>query len=73
LSTTDLRPAIIKIKQPVLVLGSTYGTKEVSYKIIGEQYKNISHAIVHVADSKHFIMYDQPQWMYSEIDEFLKK
>ncbi len=44
-----------------------------SYKIIGEQYKNIPHAIIHVADSKHFIMYDQPQWMYGEIDEFLKK
>ena len=72
LSTTDLRPALLKIAEPILVLGSVYGTKENSYKLIGAQYANAKDAIIHIADSKHFIMYDQPQWLYNEIDAFLK-
>ena len=71
MSITDLRPNISNIKQPVLVLGSLYGNKETSYKIIGEQYKNLPQAQIKVAESKHFIMYDQPQWMYNEMDTFL--
>lgn len=73
MSTTDLRASIANITQPVLVMGSVYENKETSYKIIGEQYKQIPHAIIKVASSKHFIMYDQPQWMYNEIDTFLGK
>jgi len=72
LATTDLRQDIAKIKSPVLVLGSIYFTKEKSYELIGQQFKNLPSAIIHVADSKHFIMYDQPQWFYNEIDTFLK-
>ncbi|MES2646379.1 MAG: alpha/beta hydrolase [Bacteroidota bacterium] len=72
LSTTDLRPALKKISEPMLVLGSIYANKENSYKLIGAQYANAKQVIIHVADSKHFIMYDQPQWLYNEIDAFLK-
>ena len=72
LATTDLRKDIAKIKTPVLVLGSIYVTKEKSYELIGEQFKQLPTAVIHVADSKHFIMYDQPQWFYDEIDSFLK-
>lgn len=72
LATTDLRKNIAAITSPVLVLGSIYFTKEKSYELIGQQFKNLPSAIIHVADSKHFIMYDQPQWFYNEIDNFLK-
>ena len=72
LATTDLRKDIAKIETPVLVLGSIYVTKEKSYELIGEQFKQLPTAVIHVADSKHFIMYDQPQWFYNEIDSFLK-
>jgi pimeloyl-ACP methyl ester carboxylesterase len=72
LATTDLRKDLVRIKQPILVLGSIYKTKENSYKLIGEQFKEAKQATIHVADSKHFIMYDQPQWFYDEIDSFLK-
>jgi N-formylmaleamate deformylase len=71
LTTTDLRKNIADIKAPVLVLGSIYFTKEKSYELIGQQFKNLPTAIIHVADSKHFIMYDQPEWFYNEIDAFL--
>jgi N-formylmaleamate deformylase len=72
LATTDLRKDIAKIKSPVLVLGSIYFTKERSYELIGQQFKLLPTALIHVADSKHFIMYDQPEWFYNEIDTFLK-
>ncbi|MEO6583052.1 MAG: alpha/beta hydrolase [Ferruginibacter sp.] len=72
LATTDLRKDIAKIQQPILVLGSKYSTKEISYKLIGEQFTNAKQATIDVADSKHFIMYDQPEWFYSKIDTFLK-
>lgn len=72
LATTDLRKDIAKIKSPVLVLGSIYVSKEKSYELIGEQFQQLSTAVIHVADSKHFIMYDVPQWFYNEIDSFLK-
>lgn len=72
ISTTDLREQIATIKQPVLVLGSIYNTKENSQRILNEQYSKVRNKTIRVADSKHFIMYDQPQWFYAEIVAFLK-
>lgn len=72
ISTTDLRNDIARIQQPVLILGSIYQTKENSFKILEDQYKNVPLKTIRVADSKHFIMYDAPVWMYNEIDNFLK-
>ena len=72
ISTTDLRNDIARIEQPVLVLGSIYQTKENSFKILEEQFKNVRNKTIHVVDSKHFIMYDAPVWMYNEIDSFIK-
>lgn len=72
MSTTDLRNEISKITAPVLVLGSNYGTLDESKKILSEQYKNLKNLTLKIADSKHFIMYDQPIWFYSETDQFLK-
>ncbi len=72
ISTTDLRQQISNITQPVLVLGSLYGNAENSKKILAEQYKTIANKTIRIAKSKHFIMYDAPGWLYSEIDNFLK-
>lgn len=71
LATTDLRRDIAKITSPVLVLGSIYETKEKSYELIGQQFKQLPGAVIHVANSKHFIMYDQPAWFYNELNLFL--
>lgn len=72
LATTDLRKDIAAITSPVLVLGSIYETKEKSYELIGQQFTKLPGAVIHVANSKHFIMYDQPAWFYNEVDQFLK-
>ena len=72
ISSTDLRDSIARIKQPVLVLGSIYGSMEASNRVLGQQYRHLKNKTIHVANSKHFIMYDQPQWFYSEIAAFLQ-
>ncbi len=72
IATTDLRSAIAKITAPVLVLGSNYGSEEKSYTLLEQQYKQLPQKKIVVAvNSKHFIMYDQPTWMYAQIDQFL--
>jgi pimeloyl-ACP methyl ester carboxylesterase len=73
MSTTDLRQAIAAIKSPTLVLGSLYmNSKETSERVLTEQYKHLSQKTIAVANTKHFIMYDDPSWFYSQLDAFLQ-
>ncbi len=72
ISTTDLREEIAKIKQPVLVLGSIYGTEANSYVMLNHQYRKVPNKTIEVANSKHFIMYDVPEWFYAKVDAFLQ-
>lgn len=72
MSQTDLRQEIAKIKQPILVLASLFGTKEASEKEYNLQYQLLKNKTIKVANSKHFIMYDVPEWFYNEIDTFLE-
>ncbi|MEO4006442.1 alpha/beta hydrolase [Flavobacterium sp. CAU 1735] len=73
MSLTDLRTDIAKIKSPVLILTSIFSTKENSEKIYNEQYAALKNKTIKVADSKHFIMYDAPEWFYSAMDNFLNQ
>lgn len=72
MSLTDLRQDISKIKSPILVMASVFGTKEASQKVYNEQYALLPNKTIKVADSKHFIMYDQQEWFFNEVDAFLK-
>jgi N-formylmaleamate deformylase len=72
ISTTDLREEIAKIKQPVLVLGSIYGTETNSHLMLNHQFKKVANKTIEVANSKHFIMYDVPEWFYAKVDAFLQ-
>ena len=73
MSTTDLRAALKQIPQPVFVMGSIYQTKEQSERWLKLQYGQTPNLLIKVADSKHFIMYDQPNWFISELTAFLNK
>ncbi|GLB50055.1 alpha/beta fold hydrolase [Neptunitalea lumnitzerae] len=73
MSLTDLRDDIVKVKQPVLILASTFMTKENSLRIYNEQYKLLPNKRIEVADSKHFIMYDATTWFFNQIDAFLNE
>jgi pimeloyl-ACP methyl ester carboxylesterase len=72
MSTTDLRNEISKINIPVLILGSTYSTKEMSKKILNEEYSQLTNKLIIIAPTKHFIMYDDPIWFGEEVKNFLR-
>ncbi len=72
ISTTDLREEIAKIKQPLLVLGSIYGTEANSFLMLNHQFRKVANKTIEVANSKHFIMYDVPEWFYAKVDAFLQ-
>ncbi|CAN7369066.1 alpha/beta fold hydrolase [Duganella sp. LjRoot269] len=74
----DMRQDISRIKAPTLVLGSwiaykDYGTKPMFEQMYKAQYQQLAGVKVELADNaRHFIMYDDPTWMYDRIDNFLK-
>ncbi|WP_210466721.1 alpha/beta fold hydrolase [Rufibacter roseolus] len=76
---SDLRQDVATIKAPVLVLGAwagykNYGvTKDITTNMYKAQFAKLPGAQVKIADTaKHFIMYDEPTWMFAQMDAFLK-
>lgn len=73
----DMRQDVSRIKAPTLVLGSwiaykDFGTKPLFEQMYKAQYQRLAGVQVELADSaRHFIMYDDPAWMYDRIDKFL--
>ena len=74
----DLRQDISRIKAPTLVLGSwiaykNFGSQQQFAQMYAAQYQQLAGVKVEMADSaRHFIMLDDPSWMYDRIDAFLK-
>lgn len=74
----DLRQDIARIKAPTLVLGSwiaykNFGTQQQFGQMYAAQYGQLAGVKVEMADTaRHFIMLDDPRWMYDRIDAFLK-
>lgn len=69
-SNTDLREKITSIKCPTLILLEAYF---INLKpAIEDQYKNLKTANLHYATKGlHFIMYDDKEWYFSQLDNFL--
>jgi pimeloyl-ACP methyl ester carboxylesterase len=73
----DLRDEIAKIKSPTLVMGSYIGfagaTREGVEANLRAQYANLQGVEIQVTDkAHHFIMWDDPEWMFGHMDHFLK-
>lgn len=74
---TDLRQDISRIQAPTLVLGTWIAYKDYAPKpaitaVYTTQYAQLKGAKIEMADkARHFIMYDDPAWMYDRIDNFL--
>jgi pimeloyl-ACP methyl ester carboxylesterase len=74
---TDLRQEVSRIKAPTLVLGTwiaykDYAPKSAITAVYTTQYAQLKGAKIEIADhARHFIMYDDPAWMYDRIDNFL--
>lgn len=77
LMALDLRDKVADIKSPTLVLGTwvglaAYATKDQILATFEAQYQKLKGAKIELAPkARHFIMFDDPQWMFAEMDEFL--
>ncbi len=78
LFAADLRADIAKIKMPVLVMGAWIGYKEygatqdTTEANLRAQYAKLDGVRIAVTDSsRHFIMWDDPNWMFAQMDRFL--
>lgn len=78
----DLRDDISSIDKPVLVLAAfdednpamPSMTRDSVREIYSNQYQALPNAAVKVArNARHFIMYDDPEWVKSEILEFINR
>ncbi len=73
----DLREDIARIQSPTLVLATWIAYKQFTGKErveanIRQEYAKLKGARIRMADTaRHFIMYDDPQWFFAQIDEFL--
>jgi pimeloyl-ACP methyl ester carboxylesterase len=73
----DLRPELANIKIPVLVMGAwksyeQYTDHKRTEANLRSQYAKLHGVKIAINDtSRHFIMWDDPQWMFSQIDSFL--
>jgi pimeloyl-ACP methyl ester carboxylesterase len=74
----DLRDDVARIKAPTLVLGTwiaykQYATRDNVEATFKTQYRQLPGVTIELADNaRHFMMYDDPNWMYDRIDNFLK-
>jgi len=73
----DLREDIARIKSPTLVMASWIGYKDYTTREkiedgLRRQYAKLAGASLQVSGTaRHFIMWDDPNWMFSQMDSFL--
>jgi N-formylmaleamate deformylase len=78
--TTDLRPMLGRVQQPVLVLASWAAyqpmgaTKESTKAIFEQQYALLPQHRVEMSEAgRHFLMWDDTQWFFAQTDAFLQQ
>jgi pimeloyl-ACP methyl ester carboxylesterase len=70
----DLRDELAAINIHTLVLAASFPNKEIIKANYEKQYTNLKNKEILIADaSKHFIMFDQPEWLYSQINKYLQQ
>jgi pimeloyl-ACP methyl ester carboxylesterase len=75
--TIDLRPDLVRIKAPALVICTWVGlrqymSREQVEKNFREQYAQLSgYKLVISEKAKHFVMFDDPEFLFKEMDNFL--
>ena len=74
----DIRNELAKIKSPTLVMVTWIGykpygaTHDAIDATARAQYAKLSGVRIAISDNaRHFIMYDDPDWMFAQIDPFL--
>lgn len=79
LLTTDLRGEVHKIQQPVLLLGAggalpSDSMRPAAQALYQQQINTIPQAKLDFNwQARHFIMWDQPDWLLTQITDFIKE
>ena len=77
LYSTDLRPSLPQIDSPTLALAAwvgyaPYASRSSIEQIYRAQYAGLENTRIEITDTaRHFIMLDQPEWMFDRIESFL--
>ena len=77
LYSADLRPSLPGIKCPALVLAAwigyaPYSSHQFAEQTYGGQYSGLKNVSLKISDTaRHFIMLDDPKWMFEQIENFL--
>ncbi len=75
--STDLREEIAQIKSPTLVMATWIGYKDYTTREqieagLHRQYAKLPGAVLQLSDTaRHFLMWDDPNWMFGRMDNFL--
>jgi pimeloyl-ACP methyl ester carboxylesterase len=74
----DARPDLARIKAPLLLIAAfnkSYNVprETVAKRVEAQLAKAPKHELAVSNDSRHFIMYDDPEWLWKTMDEFLTK
>lgn len=68
----DLRTVLDKITAKTLILGASFPSEEMAKSNYEKQYANLANKTIKMAsNSRHFIMFDQPEWYYTQVNAFL--
>ncbi|WP_452229346.1 alpha/beta fold hydrolase [Lacinutrix sp. MEBiC02404] len=68
----DLRNVLHKVTCETLILGASFPDVNIAKENYEKQYTNLPNKTILMAtNSKHFLMFDQPEWLYKTINDFL--
>lgn len=68
----DLRNQLARVQAPVLILGASLPDRQVALRHFAQQYASLRDKKMLMApDSRHFIMWDAPDWLVAQLTEFL--
>jgi pimeloyl-ACP methyl ester carboxylesterase len=68
----DLRSSLPKVTCETLIVGASFPDVKIAKENYEKQYSNLSNkTIIMASNSKHFLMFDQPEWFYKTANDFL--
>ncbi|WP_103867253.1 alpha/beta fold hydrolase [Aquimarina sp. I32.4] len=68
----DLRPVLPMVTAKTLILGASFPNTKTVKPNYESQYATLANKTILIAEnSKHFIMFDQPEWLYTTLNTFL--
>jgi pimeloyl-ACP methyl ester carboxylesterase len=75
--TTDLRPTVAAIRTPVLLIASGDGITEAQRAAVLASYtaqvaRIPRHTVVQAVNARHFVMLDDPAFLFAAMDRFLE-